>query len=406
MYRAMKWLKQFSTYQIGIFLSATSLFFGCLREFIIVGMLGFSAKNDLLQLYLSIFYTIGLMIDAMRLSCLNLFSILSLREIILSASMIAIPFAIIVGCTMSYLTGGLDGTLLVITIIGGYLNLIAALLITYKQRNNIFLTAQIINVLPNFILIPGIMLSYFFLNKNMIFSIVLLTSLIPLVQCVLLFCLNNPSIENIPVASRSLLVSILTFLRHFLAMVGEQLFQIITRSAFFQFGTGYLSLFSLSVRTYAAFRFILIDSYIGSKLFSWNSTTKTKKDTFLKIIQSTFFSCLVALAAFLLSLKQDNELHHAYVQVGGVLLFGFYFSTIVRIMYFKINHHKNDPTIVLRFALYELLFAGIAFVLTQYDHYSLFLLLWIGFVAKPLTQIFVLRKKYFSIQLSQNSVTT
>ena len=61
-------------YKIAVVLSSFSMAFGILREFIIIGLLGFTAKNDGLQLYLSIFYTIGMSIDAMRLACLNLYS--------------------------------------------------------------------------------------------------------------------------------------------------------------------------------------------------------------------------------------------------------------------------------------------------------------------------------------------
>ena len=121
-----------------------SLLFGILREFMIVGILGFTAHNDMLQLYLSIFYTIGLTIDAMRLACLNLYSVLSLSRILLAASIIGLPFACLIGFSMSYSSGGLNLQMLMVTIIGSYLNLIASLLITYKQRNNLFLTAQVI----------------------------------------------------------------------------------------------------------------------------------------------------------------------------------------------------------------------------------------------------------------------
>jgi len=401
----MKWLKRFSTYQLGIFLSASSMAFGLLREFMIIGLLGFSVKNDLLQVYLSIFYTIGLMIDAMRLSCLNLFSLLSLLQIIISASLVSFPFVILIGLVMNYFTGGLDYLLLSITIVGSFLNLIAALLITYKQRNNVFLGAQIINVLPNFILIPGIILCYFFGKKNMIFSIVTLTSLIPVAQCILLLCLPEPIQENKKTKTGNFIDTILIFYRHFFSMIGEQLFQIITRSAFYQFGTGYLSLLTLSVRIYSAFRFILIDSYIGSKLFSWNKLSNPENDYLLKLIQSNLLNCFIAVIAFLVSIKNVNQLTHACIQIISLLLIGFYFSTLVRIVYFKINRYENNPQLVLRFGFYELLFAGFAYSITQFAPHSIFILLWIGLIAKPLTQLLLLRKRFVSIPLTPTSVS-
>ncbi len=183
---ARNFCTQLDSYKIAVLLSSLSLAFGLFREFLIVGLLGFTTHNDMLQLYLSIFYTIGLTIDAMRLACLNLYSVMSLPRIILSASIVCLPFTCIIGFAMSYSSGGLNPQMLGITILGSFLNLIAALLITYKQRNNLFLTAQIINVLPNFILIPGILGCYWLDRQNMIFAIIYLTSLIPVVQCSLL----------------------------------------------------------------------------------------------------------------------------------------------------------------------------------------------------------------------------
>jgi len=129
-------MKSYNHYQVAIFLSTTSLAFGILREFLIVGLLGFSSQNDMLQLYLSIFYSIGLTIDAMRLACLNLYSVLSLPKMLMCATVISLPLALMTGYMMSISTGKLNTQLLLITILGSYLNLIAALLITYNQRHN------------------------------------------------------------------------------------------------------------------------------------------------------------------------------------------------------------------------------------------------------------------------------
>ena len=107
---------------------------------------------------------------------------------------------------MSYSTGGLNPIILWVTIIGSYLNLMAALLITYKQRNNAFLPAQIINIMPNFILIPGILICYWFAS-NLVFSIVCLTSIIPVVQCALLLLLPKQSADIINYKTISLLGS-------------------------------------------------------------------------------------------------------------------------------------------------------------------------------------------------------
>lgn len=393
-------VKRYNSYQIAIFLSSLSMAFGLFREFLIAGLLGFTARNDMLQIYLSIFYTIGLTIDAMRLSCLNLFTLLSLPRMLFSASIIALPFSIIIGLMMNYSTDGLNIQILALTIFGSYLNLIAALLITYKQRTNVFLAAQIINVMPNFILIPGIILCYWIANKNVIFAIIALTSLIPVVQCVLLLLLPNKTSEKVETKAISLYASVMTFARHFSAMIGEQLFQIIARAAFFNYGAGYLSVFAMTVRIYSAFRFILIDSYIGSKLATWKKELQGIDYYLLKMINSTMFGLIIALISLFISMKTSNNLIQSSIQIVVILIFGFYFSTLVRIIYFKINRHENNLSLIIRFAIYELIFAGFAFILTRQLNYPILALLWIGYVAKPFAQLLLLRKRFYGLATS------
>jgi hypothetical protein len=369
------------------------MLFGILREFIILALLGFSARNDTLQLYLSIFYTISLSLDAMRLACLNLYSILSLPRLLFAASLIGLPFAISIGTIMSYATGGLNFSLLSITIGGSYLNLIAVLLITYKQRNNRFLSAQIINILPNFILIPGILLCYYLNHKYLVPSIIILTTTIPILQCSLLLLLK-PGAEN-PLAPQglSLFASVKIFARHFAAMISEQLFQIITRSAFYNYATGFLSMYAIILRIYSAARFILIDSFIGAKLANWEKNWQ-EDDTLEKLLNFTLLSLCIASIAFLISLKESHQLIQAGLQISAILICGFYFSTLVRILYFKINRHENNPSLVIRFALCELLCVFVALGLTRQLHYPLLYLLWIGYIAKPFIQLHLLRKHY------------
>lgn len=390
-------LQSITSYHFAVALSSVSIVFGILREFLIVGLLGFTSHNDRLQLYLSIFYTIGLSIDAMRLACLNLYTVLSLPRLLLSASIIGLPFSIILGLVMSYATGGLDLSLLCITIIGSYLNLIAALLITYSQRNNYFLTAQFINVMPNLILIPGILICYGYLKTNLIYSIVCLTSLIPVAQCILLLPLSKrcaPVIhENL-----SLLKTMTTFARHFSAMTGEQLFQIITRSAFYRYGSGYLSVYAMIIRIYSALRFILIDSFIGSKLAVWKNELTNKDDYLSKMMNSTASAFLITVIALIISLKPHTELIYSSIQIILIFIFGFYLSTLVRVIYFKINHQENNSTLVLQFAAYEIICALCAFLITKQFNYPILALLWIGYIVKPFAQLLLLRKRYRALE--------
>jgi len=376
-------------YRIAVLLSTGSFLFGILREILLISFIGFSSINDQLQLYLSIFYTIGLSIDAMRLSCLNLYKILTLSQILFCASILTLPFTIVMSFIMQLSTGGMDPLLLCITMVSSYLNLMVAIVITYKQRNHSFLLAQCINVMPNFILIPGLLFSYFVFKNQFVHAMVFLTSLIPLIQGFLLFLLPNTpqKIEE----KQNLFKSIGVFARHFTALIGEQLFQVIIRSAFYDYGKGYLALFSFVVRIYSAGRFILVDSFIGSRLSNW----KKDKNNYLSLfIQSTLFSATLAVVALMMSLFSLKNFIYTAIQMLLLFMMGFYFSMLTRIIYFKINRYENNSKIVLRFAFYELMTACIAFIVTRAWHYPLLSLIWIGYIAKPFLQLLLLKKKY------------
>lgn len=392
-------LKTGNSYHLAIFLSSLSLAFGILREFLLVYLLGFTSKNDLLQIYLSIFYTVGLAIDAVRLSCLNLFSILPLGYLVLAISTLALPFSIIIGLIINYSAQGIDLQLLALSIAGSYLNLIAALFITHKQRNNLFLAAQLINVLPNFILIPGVLICYWLGRHEMVKSLVILTALIPVVQCLALWLLPLTPAEKIEKKTISLYKAILICTRHFSTLAGEQLFQILTRAAFFNFGTGYLTAYALSIRIYSALRFILIDSYIGSKLATWKKEFQNRETFLFKLINSSTVAALVVAIALLISLYSSDNLNFSMAQLTLILSLGFYFSTIVRIIYFKINHLETNSHLVWRFTLYELFFAFLAFMLTIQFTYPILALVWLGYVAKPFAQLLFLRKRFSELAL-------
>ncbi len=396
-YNAMKLFK-LNSYKIGVLLASSSMAFGILREFLILGLLGLSANNDHLQLYLSIFYTIGLTIDAMRLACLNLCTVLSLSSMLLCATIIGFPFACLIGLAMNYSAGGLDWLLLCITIAGSFLNLIAALLITFKQRHHHYLAAQFINVLPNLILIPGILACYLVANAHLIVSIVCLTSFIPVVQCVLLLLLPKKDSELLQTNQLTLTAGVMTFARHFSSMISEQLYQIIIRSAFYRFGTGFLSIFSFAIRIYAAARFVLVDSFIGSKLANWQIPAEQHNNDLTRLRQTSFNLFLVLLTLFL-SLQGNTKIVYFTLQMSCLLLVGFYFSTVMRILYFKINRHHNHPALVRRYGFFELMFLLLALVQTQQDHYSILTLLWIGFIAKPFAQLIMMTKHYRGLTL-------
>ena len=183
-------------------------------------------------------------------------------------------------------------------------------------------------------------------------------------------------------------------------MIGEQLFQIIARTAFYNYGPGYLSVFAITIRIYSAFRFILVDSFIGSRLANWQHEFKHGNRTILKMMNSTSLSIMIAFIALFISLKSNLDLAYSTIQIILILMCGFYFSTLVRLIYFKINQRENNSQLIIRFAMYELICALIAFLLTKQLNYPILAMLWIGYIAKPFAQLLLLRKRYDGLELS------
>jgi hypothetical protein len=381
-------LKRYSPYQIAVMLSSLSLVFGGLRELMIAGLLGFTEKNDMLQVYLSVFYISSLNIDAMRLSCLNLYQSLSLFRMALLAFMVGTACALVTCLLMTDLSDKTSLLIMSVTILGSGLHLLSALLITYRQKQDLFLPAQIINVLPNVFLIPGILLCYLFSFGNPVHAIVILTSLVPAIQCILLFMLKGGTPAPVIPKQTGLLPALVVFARHSSSMAGEQLFQVIARTAFLRYGHGYLSMYALTVRLYSAFRFVMVDSWIGSRLNEW----KTRPGSLPPARNSILAGSVIALATLCVSLLAQHNLIQTAIQALVLLLSGFYFTAALRILYFRINQQEGGNPPVIRFAVYEMAFAFLAFLLTRQASYPVIALLWLGYIAKPFTQLLMLQK--------------
>lgn len=383
-------IMQKKAYSFAVFISSFSAIFGLAREFLIVSLLGFSASNDKLQIYLSIFYSISLSIDAIRLAGLNLFGKMSLVRILLCATLVSLPFTVVVGYLTSYFAGGLDPRFIWVAVIGSFLNLITALLITYKQRYGAFLAAQIINVLPNFVLIPGILLAYWFAKLHIVAAMIMLCCLIPVVQLLLLVFvrIKQPyTVEN----KFTLFAGMFIFMRHGISMLGEQLFQLTTRALFYKFNAGYLSMLAILVRIYAAGRFILVDSYIGSKLANWQQVVNESKWNVKKFLDANFLNAVLVFLPLLIIFGHATGLVYFAVQLSIILIVSFYLNTLLRIIYFKINREQHDKNLVLRYGSYELIFAVVGYFALRDLSFPLMLFLWIWYVVKPFVQLKLLR---------------
>lgn len=392
--------KQFSAYRIAVAVSSLSVGFGLIREFLIVALLGFSAANDQLQLYLSIFYAISLSIDSIRLAALNLCGQASLAFILLCTSIFSALFTVTIGYLMNYFAGGLNPLLLWVAILGGFLNLITAMIITYKQRFGAFLGAQLINVLPNFILIPGIIGIYLLARSHAVPLIVSYCCLIPLVQLMLLPFLKTSKKYDTTISRPSLYTGLLIFFRHGMANIGEQIFQLIIRGLFFKLNAGYLSLLAISIRTYAAARFILIDSYIGSKLENWHEQLKGAQMRIFNLLQLDKVRNALLIVSSVWLFLPNSSIYYFALQMAIVMLFGFYYCAQVRIIYFKINRFEHDSRLIIRYGIYEIMFALIGYILIRMLNIPPMFFVWMWFIVKPYVQIIILKPKLSRIEIA------
>jgi len=375
-------LKETRQYKFGMGLSLLSIFFGVIREFVIVTLLGFTSTNDQLQIYLSIFYSVSLSNDAIKLSVLNLCNHMSLRRLVFAATVIGLPYAILIGIVFNYISGGLTFSLLVVAVIGSFLNLIMILFVTYKQRYGAFLSSLAVNVSPNFLLIPGIILIYFLAAKHSVSYIIYLYALLPLVQIafLLLIKIEAPAVKL--EHKISLLDGILVFLKQGLATVGEQFFQTILRSCFFRFGTGYLSLLSIFMRIYLAARFIFIDTYIGSKIKVWGEVKNEFSSIVDRLLAKHGVSIIICLVALIFCYGLKINLWYFALQLTILLGLSFYFDTLLRIVYYRINSYKHDPYLIIGMGLFDGVFALVGFVVSQYTVFSVMFLLWFWYIAR------------------------
>ncbi|MCW5589282.1 MAG: hypothetical protein KIT27_06415 [Legionellales bacterium] len=376
-------------YYISVFISLTSVVFGIFREILIISILGFTAENDRLQVYLSIFYSSALSMDAIKLATLNLCNYLPFHKILAYCGFVALIISSTIGFGICYLTNSKFDILFFAVVIGSALNLIIATIVTYKQKLGAFLGSQIINVLPNFILIPVILFFYFLHTKNLVSGIILACCLIPFFQIIFLAAMKQRTkiiIENSNLSSFNVLM---IFIKHIYSIFGQQFFQTITRTMFFKFAPGFLTLISLCTRIYASAKSIFIDSYIGFKLSKWENIQSGKLPNINSSILS--FGSIVMLLIFVNTFSSNIKIFA--MQYITVLIIGFFFNARLQIIYYRINCFLHDSMLIVRYGTYELVFVVVGYLMVRFmsADLALFILLW--YVIKPIMQIYLLNSR-------------
>lgn len=377
-------------YKLAIIISSLSALFGLLREILIVYLLGFSFQNDQLQAYLSIPYILLLSIDALKLGSLNLFAHLPLLTIIGAASVLILPLSLLVTLVVGMTMKEASDWLLFISFLGAYLNLVAIIIITHKQKGGKFFAAQLINVIPNLILIPCLLISYYKAPEKLIFYMVIFSSFIPVLQLALLWFVKVGSLQK---AHRlPLFEAVMIFVRHMASAFPAQVFQTLARSLTYHYDAGYLSIFSFTNRVYSSFKFILTDSFVGLRLAKKEEANLSLIDELFSNKKINIFLAFGTLL-FLLIFSEFNGKIYFCLELFLLCCIGFYFDFLLKIRYFNINDNRHNKKLIILYSLYEWFFAIVGYGVTVYLLHLPIWYMFAWFLLRPFSEIFLLTKE-------------
>lgn len=364
--------------------SGTSVALALLRELLIVRALNFSAINDALQAYLTMVYVVSLLNEAVRLGAINILQKSPFRSVAVSILPFGVLWAISV-CTLTYYQLGATSILLTIGAgISGVLNMVMILMVTQRQRSGKFWAAHLISLVPNLLLIPGIVAVAMLKPSDPVPPLAALYYLLPVIQITMLLFVK-PGDEPINDDPETVQQGTKTFLAHSTAAVGSFLFQAVARPLALQMGEGELSKLSILIRVYDSVRFVFVDTLIGRKLATWRESgtleavRRTIRLLALPQILLTAAGLVVALAmpgiagAFIVLL----------LSVGG---FG------LRMVYFMLNSATVDRRMAVRYGLQDIGTAIVLAVCVRYGLTSMALLVWLWYALRPLVQLLIVKK--------------
>ncbi len=378
-----------SPYFIAIACSSAATGLGIIREILIVYLLGFTKVNDELQIYLGAIFSISLFALSVRMTCLNLLQKLTVGQVI------GISIPIVAGFTF-LMTAGVqiffdpDPFLLTCAATCGFLNLFVTLLITYKQRENRFLAAHLVYLVPNFVHIPMLLIIYGLSPSNPIQWFIPSICTVPLIQLALLAFIKTEKPSLTPHQKLSIRAATKLYLQHGIAALGEGLFQTVLRSAFLSLGEGYLSLLSIIIRIYEALRVILIETLVGSKLSSWIEEGKANHHA-IALDSSKIHLGISALTLGLIFFKTETYIQFS-VQLLCIMIPSFVFSAYLRVVYAKFNTLAYTSKLIIQFGLYNLVFVLFLMYSTIELNVGVLWLIWIWYLGRPLCQIQLVKR--------------
>jgi hypothetical protein len=380
-------------YRASVVLSGASVAAALLRETLIAGLLGFSERNDRLQAYLSIIYTISLLVESTRLAGLSLFGRAALPRVASAHAVLGLPVAFALAASLAWGLNAVEPGLVVVAGLGGYLNLAAALLITHRQWTGRFLAAHVASVLPNVVLIPGVLVLLLRPATEPVTGIVVLYALVPAVQIASLLLFVRP--RPVPVAAppptlRSLFGSLMA---HGVLAVGSQIYQAVLRVACLGSGTGTLAVMALLMRIHDAARFVAVDTYLASRIASWAREPPLGRTARPSPLLGLPMQLALAAAGLGAALLPWNGPSAFAVVAGLVLALGLVSGSAVRVLYYRRSASAPSDRSALAFGSSEVAAAIACQALAAIPGFPVTGLLWVWFGARPLAQWLVLEAK-------------
>jgi hypothetical protein len=379
---------------VGVLLSSVSAGLGMFREILLVYILGFSKLNDILQIYLALYFVISLFADPLRLTYLNLITTRPFRQV-LGLFLVVMTFFILAFAGFLYwMKPSLNPSYLFLAAFDGLLGIFAALLVFHKQRFGAYLSSQVISVLPSLIMFPAIIALTYLPQGDFVLCFLLTFFVVHTLQLFLLSFIHVPHHDE---KKLSLKLSDLPILfRHCISILGDQIFQIVGRFFFFQVGQGFVTLISLFMKCFITFRFVFVDSYIGTKISTWD--LNHTKDRFFQLINKSGINFTLVLITFFICVLDTRSLPLLGLQLIIISAVSFYFSTLHRIVYFKLNRNNHYSDLVTFTGLLDLFSAVLIFFCYQFgikSHVVLFIYFW--YIFRLYIETLLLR--YFSKRL-------
>jgi hypothetical protein len=370
-----------SLYQLAVALSMLSAVLGLGRDVLVVARLGLGAANDDLQFALSVIYTISLLGDPLRLAGLNLLERrtgIRLNAILALGIMTAAAFITLLfhaGATRIPLAWLLKAG------IAGAANLFFAWVLPRCQRAGPFLPVHAVTVLPNILIVIGLVFPAA-TPEAFAGRVVVLFLLAPLVQLTALVVLSSFGERRELAQAPTVREGLRPIAWHATGAMGGQAGQFFLRRALLLSPPGTLSGFALVLRGADTLRAVFVDTYIAVRVRRSGSgalpTASALDGRWLNSVALTLVATLTAALALVWRGSLPTILSPAAVMV----VIGTYLVLALRVRYQEMNTSALPLPIMLRMTALEIvsaLAAGLMSVLAV----PVALFAWLIYVAKP-----------------------